>query len=95
MVVRCVNLLSVNPLCIRSVVILEIAIHMISIGFGTHDQVCDFCNTGCFEPDPLDADVPVRWGYPRKSPDHEPDGGQCYFCRRLHRADAALANILV
>ena len=84
----------VNLLCIRSVVILEIAIHMISIGFGTNVQECDFCNTGSFEPDPLDPDVPVRWGYPRKSPDHEPDGGQCNVCR-LHRADAALANLIV
>ena len=79
----------------RRVVILEITIHMISIGLGTHVQECDFCDVGCFEPDPLDPDIPVSWGYPRKSPQHEPEGGHCFLFRRLHRADEALASLIV
>ena len=52
------------------------------------------CDTNCMADDPCGAPV-YRWGYKRKSETAVPDGKQCYYCRRVQRADASLAMFRV
>ena len=55
-------------------------------------QECDTCRLPHNSEDPVFGGF-MRWGYKRKTPTSDPDGKQCYYCRRVHRADAILASV--